>query len=1306
MNEPIEDRDQRDMVIATHDYKSNQDTCLSFYKGDVINVHQRDASGWWMGTLRKRKGWFPSTYVEPYDPSQEKVQFPPPTPKSTVSSRTSGSHTHSYQQQQQQPHHRSATPIDRLDDLTDQLSDIIMNSAETDNPEADDLVDELVGAGGSVVVNRVRSKSPNRSSDGGSGSTGGVALPSGVRARSSSFGRGGTGTGTTGSVGRLGVGVGTSSSGVGSSHAVKPVETPALPQYWGMKTNSEGRVYYYNSQTNQTTYSFDDVKKAGTTIRRSTLLLKDANNVILPTTVLEVSSPAESPNITPTTANSTPTLKTINTAARRTNNRASIIALETNITWDLLLKNIMVAISHLNTATKESKTELYLELTHHIMRAIRDMLNACGTSSRDSPVMITNPVLKDLQGNILSSLSKLLVSAKVASGLWPPPDATQKVRYDAGQVLIAIRGFVEAGQSIKLSLHGDLLSPSSQTNNSGSMSVTDTLDVFGSKFSQVELVGKLDSYHDNIVKGISVLLGMIQRDKRVSVILIDQAKRIVTSSGELLSLVEDIKVVDPSVISTRTTTTAASASKPSANHEQLIKDFIRLKDHAFAVANDLVTAARTSMDEFAPANSLNLLIDSADSLTNAISDLVDISKELIDHQDLIEQQLLQYHAEGLSNAPSSRDSELSILQRRALSLSLIQTDAARSSMGSQGGSGSVSMAISARSDDHGSQLRPPSAHSTTSMQSMQSSGAGTSGYPGQQYPGMYQRRPSVPGMLDTPVSMASPNSTYSMPTTGGNTSQYPATYRRPSAPLVGQGGQPMAISGSYQGYQPSQQQQQQPAGYPISPFSPQTSSGVASIARSASMPGGVLGSGGVETERGEKWYLGHDCAPDSLSFNGDGRVNGGTFTSLVERMTLHDKPIDTEFFNTFLMMFHQFSTAADLINELFRRFFLVPPPTLTLQDLEIWKTRKLAPIQIRVSNVLKTWLESYWLEEEDSPHLTTLLTFSEGPLTQHHPNLAPHLTSLIKTKLLQLTTGPKGITTSPVPKQSVPIELSPPPQSIIPRVPLRKLTFGDVDPLEIARQISLHQSNIFCKIHWMELVGLQWNRQESGVVNGAPNVRAMTAFSTKLTSWAVKSILNEKDTRKRSGILKHYIKIADRMLTPNINNYDGMFAIISALNSSAVSRLRRTWEYLSDKNHNLFTDLKRLADPSKNYLNYRTRLRSTLPPSLPFLGQYLTDLTFIADGNPDKRPGTTNLINIDKYIKTYKIINEIQKFQMPFGLNEVPELNRWIIDSILTVGSTNQEVLYKISCELEPRVSAEEGEALEVQERLKGLMGY
>lgn len=83
----------------------------------------------------------------------------------------------------------------------------------------------------------------------------------------------------------------------------------------------------------------------------------------------------------------------------------------------------------------------------------------------------------------------------------------------------------------------------------------------------------------------------------------------------------------------------------------------------------------------------------------------------------------------------------------------------------------------------------------------------------------------------------------------------------------------------------------------------------------------------------------------------------------------------------------------------------------------------------------------------------------------------------------------------------------------------------------------------------------------------------------------------------------------------------------------------------------MLKDLEVTISLEKNYANLRRRLHNHVPPCIPFLGIYLTDLEFIDAGNLAMKqlPGISSheglsVINFDKHIRTTKIIGELLRF--------------------------------------------------------------
>lgn len=171
-------------------------------------------------------------------------------------------------------------------------------------------------------------------------------------------------------------------------------EEEQLPRFWGKKVTKEGQVYYYNSNTNETTFSLSQVMSGN---------IRD-----------HAAQPRAS-----------------TTSSREDNNwmPQSLLSRNSHLSWELLINNILRAISDLNQAAKQDVKAEYILKTNRIVIAIRDMLSSSGCISRENYILKENKVLRSHHHQIMGSLSKLVLTSKVASGVWPPPDAVNKMRF-------------------------------------------------------------------------------------------------------------------------------------------------------------------------------------------------------------------------------------------------------------------------------------------------------------------------------------------------------------------------------------------------------------------------------------------------------------------------------------------------------------------------------------------------------------------------------------------------------------------------------------------------------------------------------------------------------------------------------------------------------------------------------------------------------------------------------------------------------------------------------------------------------------
>lgn len=451
-------------------------------------------------------------------------------------------------------------------------------------------------------------------------------------------------------------------------------------------------------------------------------------------------------------------------------------------------------------------------------------------------------------------------------------------------------------------------------------------------------------------------------------------------------------------------------------------------------------------------------------------------------------------------------------------------------------------------------------------------------------------------------------------------------------------------------------------------------------------------SNGEEVEEVESKIMEKTYAQE-LMFNKEGQVVGGSLPALVERLTTHEATPDAIFVSTFFLTFRLFCTPVELVEALVDRFEYVGDAP-----------RMAGPVRLRVYNVFKQWLESHWRDETDHGSLSLIKSFAEVKLTEALPSAGKRLLDLTqRVSATHATLVPRFV--SSVGKGNTSIS----PHVVDTPMPAPALTKShanslaawkaggncpailDFDPLEIARQLTIKQMNIFCAIMPEELLGSEWMKKAGA---GSPNVKAMTALSTDLSNYVAETILHYNEVKKRAAVIKQWIKVGHQCL--ELHNYDALMAIICSLNSSTITRLRKTWDVVSLKRREMLKTLQAVVEPAQNHKALRAQLSEHVPPCLPFQGMFLTDLTFVDIGNPATKQlqgadgKDMTVVNYDKHSRTAKIIGELQRFQVSYRITELPDMQDWIQAELDRVRESDpkknvQVSYYRKSLLLEPR---------------------
>ena len=428
-----------------------------------------------------------------------------------------------------------------------------------------------------------------------------------------------------------------------------------------------------------------------------------------------------------------------------------------------------------------------------------------------------------------------------------------------------------------------------------------------------------------------------------------------------------------------------------------------------------------------------------------------------------------------------------------------------------------------------------------------------------------------------------------------------------------------------------------------------------------------------------------------LVFNRDGVVIGGSLNALIERLTANDSTPDALFVSTIYLTFRLFARPQEFVDALAYRFRYAG------ESLKLSSA-----VRLRVYNAFKGWLESHWRHDCDDVALPSIVAFARENLTPVLPSAGKRLLELADVvgsthapAVSRVMSAMGKTATSTVAYVNPEAPLPPLVLSKTQLTALRTWKMGgapvsilDFDPLELARQITLKTSQIFCSVLPEELLATEWMKQSSSL---AVNVRALSTLSTDLSHLVQDSILQVEETKRRAATIKQWVKTAASCL--DLHNYDTVFAIVCSLDSTNIKRMRKTWEAVSQKSKNRLDELKRVVDFTKNFSTLRQSLLSQVPPCIPFMGMYLTDLTFVDHGNQATRDlsqehGTIPVINLDKHMRTAKIISDLQHFQIPYHLAEISELQTWMQDQLIRVrseGAKNYANHWRRSLVLEPK---------------------
>ena len=223
-----------------------------------------------------------------------------------------------------------------------------------------------------------------------------------------------------------------------------------------------------------------------------------------------------------------------------------------------------------------------------------------------------------------------------------------------------------------------------------------------------------------------------------------------------------------------------------------------------------------------------------------------------------------------------------------------------------------------------------------------------------------------------------------------------------------------------------------------------------------------------------------------------------------------------------------------------------------------------------------------------------------------------------------------------------------------------EFSLTEMDKTELAKQIIMYAGKYYYHITAKELLDCAWSKPR--IKHRAPNVVGITAHFNKLNQFVQHEILFAETLKKRMELFSFFSSLAHTLWKMQ-DYFDGM-AIATAFNANPIYRLKLHKQILDPTVMGPIDMIMHDARSEKNFAAllelHNQALNSKSGTVIPYVGVYLTQLTFFYDGNKDYIDG---LVNYSKCAGIYQLVNKILSFQMKqFNFPVIDQVHKKIAD--------------------------------------------
>jgi len=201
----------------------------------------------------------------------------------------------------------------------------------------------------------------------------------------------------------------------------------------------------------------------------------------------------------------------------------------------------------------------------------------------------------------------------------------------------------------------------------------------------------------------------------------------------------------------------------------------------------------------------------------------------------------------------------------------------------------------------------------------------------------------------------------------------------------------------------------------------------------------------------------------------------------------------------------------------------------------------------------------------------------------------------------------------------------------------------------MAEQLTVWDSECFGMVSSREFLEKVWRSNGGGVgdrhsaSNRFPNLSAMIGRFNAVHRFVTLCIVSCGELPHRVRTLAHFVEVSCHCL--ELRNFFCLMAVFSALDSIAVSKLKYCWLRLDAKHKAMRSKLAAVCDPNHNFKALRNRMHSAFmerEAAIPYIGLFLSDLTFVNDGAAKLVEGFINFKRFERFTERCKIVESFQ----------------------------------------------------------------